>query len=630
MTYFKHIDGLRAIAIISVILFHLNLDYFKGGFVGVDIFFVISGFLITQWFVKRSTIKNFSLLKIFFENRIKRLIPLLFFVKIIILIFGFILMNSYQHRLLVDQNLYSLFFLSNIYLWKNSDYFSLNTFENPLVHTWSLSLEEQFYIFFSIFFIFINSFLKKKKILIIFIVGFLSLLLAQSGGNLNFHYPFLEKKFYFFNESVVSGYFLIFGRIWEFFIGAIFFLKKNYIEKIIYNKRNLICNLSFLVIIGSIFILDETYQYPSIWTLPVTIATALIILAYNEKNLLLSFLVSKPLMFTGLISFSLYLWHQPIFAFSRISIIDFESRAFIIIIEILIIYGLSILSFKYIESPFKKFNYDKNKIINIFCITTFIFILINILLKNELIKNIQDKINFYNKNKIFIIDIDKEKSYFKNITLKENNSSNKKIIFLIGDLMATNWVGALNNITNTKYKYEHIVLDEVCFEYLINPINASKQCSKNLNNFLYILKQYKYDDIHQIYFLNNFNKNTLKNIYYLKDFFKSNTNKITLVGNAKFKNLPLFFSQISTFSDDILKEQTFNLRDKKNLENNKKIEEITKKLDFNYLNNYDFFCIKNKCKVFDNDNNLFFWDNDHLTKSGLLYLSNKLIKILEE
>lgn len=116
MTYFKHIDGLRAIAIISVILFHLNLDYFKGGFVGVDIFFVISGFLITQWFVKRSTIKNFSLLKIFFENRIKRLIPLLFFVKIIILIFGFILMNSYQHRLLVDQNLYSLFFyLISIY-----------------------------------------------------------------------------------------------------------------------------------------------------------------------------------------------------------------------------------------------------------------------------------------------------------------------------------------------------------------------------------------------------------------------------------------------------------------------------------------------------------------------------------
>jgi len=163
MSYIKHIDGLRAVAIISVILFHLNLDYFKGGFVGVDIFFVISGFLITQWFVKRSSIKNFSLLKIFFENRIKRLIPLLFFVKIIILIFGFILMNSYQYKLLIDQNLYSLFFLSNIYLWKNSDYFSLNTFENPLVHTWSLSLEEQFYIFFSIFFIFINYFLKKKK-----------------------------------------------------------------------------------------------------------------------------------------------------------------------------------------------------------------------------------------------------------------------------------------------------------------------------------------------------------------------------------------------------------------------------------------------------------------------------------
>jgi peptidoglycan/LPS O-acetylase OafA/YrhL len=144
MNYLKHIDGLRAVAIISVILFHLNLEYFKGGFIGVDIFFVISGFLITRWFIKRDSNKNFNLLKIFYENRIKRLIPLLFFVKIIILISGFVLMNTNQFKLLIDQNLYSLFFLSNIYLWKNSDYFSLNTFENPLVHTWSLSLEEQF------------------------------------------------------------------------------------------------------------------------------------------------------------------------------------------------------------------------------------------------------------------------------------------------------------------------------------------------------------------------------------------------------------------------------------------------------------------------------------------------------
>lgn len=116
MTYFKHIDGLRAIAVFFVILFHLNLEYFKGGFVGVDIFFVISGFLITRWFAKRQSYKNFNLLKTFYENRIKRLIPLLFFIKIIVLISGFILMNSYQFKLLINQNLYSLFFyLISIY-----------------------------------------------------------------------------------------------------------------------------------------------------------------------------------------------------------------------------------------------------------------------------------------------------------------------------------------------------------------------------------------------------------------------------------------------------------------------------------------------------------------------------------
>lgn len=225
-----------------------------------------------------------------------------------------------------------------------------------------------------------------------------------------------------------------------------FFLKENSIKKIIYHKRNLICNLSFLVIISSVFLLDETYQYPSIWTLPVAIATALIIVAYNEKNIFLSFLVLKPVTFTGLISFSLYLWHQPIFAFSRISIVGFESSAFIILLEILIIYSLSILSFKYVEMPFKQVNHNKNTIITFFLISSIIFILINLLLKKDLIIKIQDKINLYNQNLIFVIDIDKEKNNFEQITLKKNNSSTEQIIFLIGDSMSTNWVGALNNI----------------------------------------------------------------------------------------------------------------------------------------------------------------------------------------
>jgi hypothetical protein len=376
--------------------------------------------------------------------------------------------------------------------------------------------------------------------------------------------------------------------------------------------------------------LDETYQYPSIFTLPVTISTALIIIYYNNKNIFLFFLQSRPMILTGLISFSLYLWHQPVFAFSRISIINFETSGLIIIFEIIVIYILSLLSFKYVEIPFKKFNYKKNKIIIIFFISSIIFILFNILLKHDFITEVQDKKNLYNENKKFIINTDQEKNNFKKITLIKRDNSAEKVIFLIGDSMSTNWVGALNYIKIRNYKYEHIILDEICFKYLTNIAIVSKQCSKNLDNFFYIFNQYKYSEIKQIYFLNNFSKNTLANIYYIEDFFKSNEKKITVVGNAKFKNLPLFFSKIEIQSNDVLEEKIFNLKDEKNLINNKKIEEISKKVGFNYIDSYNFFCNTSKCKVFDSYNNLFFWDNDHLTNSGLLYLSDKLIKILEE
>ena len=395
-------------------------------------------------------------------------------------------------------------------------------------------------------------------------------------------------------------------------------------------KKNLICNVSFLIIMISIMFLDETYQYPSIFTLPVTISTALIIIYYNNKNIFLFFLQSRPMILTGLISFSLYLWHQPVFAFSRISIINFETSGLIIIFEIIVIYILSLLSFKYVEIPFKKFNYKKNKIIIIFFISSIIFILFNILLKHDFITEVQDKKNLYNENKKFIINTDQEKNNFKKITLIKRDNSAEKVIFLIGDSMSTNWVGALNYIKIRNYKYEHIILDEICFKYLTNIAIVSKQCSKNLDNFFYIFNQYKYSEIKQIYFLNNFSKNTLANIYYIEDFFKSNEKKITLVGNAKFKNLPLFFSKIEIQSNDVLEEKIFNLKDEKNLINNKKIEEISKKVGFNYIDSYNFFCNTSKCKVFDSYNNLFFWDNDHLTNSGLLYLSDKLIKILEE
>ena len=287
------IDTLRAVSVISVIFFHLDQSFFPNGYLGVDIFFVISGFLITRWIVTKIERNNFSL-KEFFSRRIKRLMPVLFFVKFLILIFGYLIMSPYQFFSLVKQLIYSTFFLSNIYLWKNSDYFSVNTFENPIVHTWSLSLEEQFYLFFPLLIILvINLFNKNYLFLILIVFSILSLFLAQFGGNLNFNKPYIEENILFFNQPFFASYFMPFGRVWEFLFGSILFLAKDNLENILNKKKLLFSIIGFLFIIIPIFIYDESYLFPSFYTLIPVIGTSLLIVTYDIKNYIFRILSSK-------------------------------------------------------------------------------------------------------------------------------------------------------------------------------------------------------------------------------------------------------------------------------------------------------------------------------------------------
>ena len=154
INYRPEIDGLRGIAVLAVIIFHADLGFLKGGFLGVDIFFVISGYLITSIILKQIETKSFSLLY-FYERRVRRILPALFIVTILCIPFAYYFFLP-ENLILFNKNILSSFtFWSNIYLWlESSDYFSLSSDFNPLMHTWSLSIEEQFYILFPIFTIF--------------------------------------------------------------------------------------------------------------------------------------------------------------------------------------------------------------------------------------------------------------------------------------------------------------------------------------------------------------------------------------------------------------------------------------------------------------------------------------------
>jgi hypothetical protein len=252
-----------------------------------------------------------------------------------------------------------------------------------------------------------------------------------------------------------------------------------------------------------------------------------------------------------------------------------------------------------------------------------LFILITIFLKKEASYFTQNKLNYKNDTKNFSIDLENEIRLFSSTKLKID-SNNGKTIFLIGDSMATNWVRAINESKKNVYKFKHIVLDEICFRYLLDLDAVTAQCSKDVKNFLKIFANYGVDNIQQIYILNNWNKKTIGNILYLGKFFSNNINIVTVVGSAKFANLPLYFSKIEENSKRNLKEEAYNRRDKNNLILNEKIIKIAKKDGFNYINSYNFFCTEKECEVFNENKKLFFWDNDHLTHEGALFLSKKL------
>ena len=320
--YKPQIDGLRALAVLPVIFFHAGFKSFEGGFVGVDIFFVISGYLITKLILEDLYNNKFNLGN-FYLRRARRLLPALFFVILTTIPFSIFLMSNDQLIYYSKQIFSVIFFISNFFFWKNSGYFDPESDLQPLLHTWSLAVEEQFYIFFPIFLILMFKYFKKKITTSLVIIALISLSLSQIGGNFKYNnllgsFPFFILPFDFFWQAGSANFYLPFGRAWELILGSMIALvlrKKEIKQK---KNNNFLSITGFLLIIISIFFYSKDIQYPSIFTLLPCLGTALIIIYTEKKTLLFKILTYKPIVFLGLVSYSLYLWHQPILSLSKI------------------------------------------------------------------------------------------------------------------------------------------------------------------------------------------------------------------------------------------------------------------------------------------------------------------------
>jgi len=337
MQYRPEIDGLRAVAVVPVVLFHAGFNLFSGGYVGVDVFFVISGYLITT-IIREEIAQGKFTLKNFYLRRIRRIIPLLYFVTLLTVIGSWVMLTPSDFDSFTKSVLGVTTFSSNIVFWLQSGYFDTATELKPLLHTWSLAVEEQFYVFFPLLLLFLSKYRIAVLWVVVIAILLTSLVVAE---NLSFSHP--EFAFY----QLVT-------RAWELMLGAVAAVvaMENWWTK---NKpaNEAISMIGILMVIYAIGFYEEQTPFPGFYAVIPTLGTSLIILSTRETTLVSKFLSLKTVTLIGLLSYSIYLWHQPILAFARYNTVG-ELNAGTAWLIVLAVLPISYISWKFIELPCRK------------------------------------------------------------------------------------------------------------------------------------------------------------------------------------------------------------------------------------------------------------------------------------
>lgn len=333
--YRADIDGLRAVAVVAVIFFHAGFDCFQGGYVGVDIFFVISGYLITTIILKEIQTRQFSVIR-FYERRIRRIFPALFVVLAFTLITGALLFPPAEFRELGESATAVALFVSNLFFWDQSGYFDAPAESKPLLHTWSLAVEEQYYIVFPWLLIVVRRFFQARYAL--WFGALIVASLVSSAVEVDIH--------------PVAAFYMAPTRAWELLLGG--FIALNVIPLPTDKRlRNLFASLGFLLITASVFLYTSETPFPGVSALlPTAGAGLLIYCGLGGATVVGRGLSAKPVVFLGLLSYSLYLWHWPFLVFAKYFTIR-ELTVWEIWTLILLTLLFSILSWRFVEQPFR-------------------------------------------------------------------------------------------------------------------------------------------------------------------------------------------------------------------------------------------------------------------------------------
>lgn len=334
------ITGLRALAVIPVLIYHAFPEFVPGGFFGVDIFFVISGYLISGIIFRSVSIGTFSYLD-FYQKRIRRIIPNLITLCLFVLIVGFFVLLPREYENLGQHIVSSGLFVQNFRLLSEVGYFTEDALRKPLLHLWSLAVEEQFYIFFPILIAVLWKLFKSKRL-----IGILVICITLASLVASF---FVEKGF---------GFYFPLTRFWEIGAGIIVAYLETYgiadYSKISQSIRSFLSVLALSVLIWLFFFYKTSMPHPGGVTLVPVLASVILICAHPNALVNRTLLSLKPMTFVGLISYSLYLWHWPLLCFLFICLPESGISITYKLLALLISFLLATLIYKYVENPLRR------------------------------------------------------------------------------------------------------------------------------------------------------------------------------------------------------------------------------------------------------------------------------------
>lgn len=636
--YRPEVDGLRALAILSVIIYHAQIvlyekSLFKGGFIGVDIFFVISGYLITRIIFQELFIKNSFNFINFYERRARRILPMLFVVIFVSIPFAWHRLFPSDFVEYIDSVLSSIFFVSNFFFYFNAtEYDASSSLLKPFLHTWSLGIEEQFYLVCPIFSIFIFKYFRKNILKILIIISISSILFAN----------FLEIK-----NSTLNFYFPL-SRFWELTVGSIIaYIEFNYKITKYRILNNILQSLGLFLILFSIIYFNEKTPHPGFYSLMPILGVALIITFSTKKDgngLVKKILSSRPFVWLGLISYSAYLWHFPIFAFSRINSSE-PINSYKIILIIFTIF-ISALSYHFIEKPFKDKKLLKKKYFVSIIILSFVT-LVSFSFISKKSEGFSERyptkgwVNFQlDKN---IMKKDFWKYYDENKKSLSEPSFKKVNVYIFGNSHSGDFLGALFNEIDF-YKDFHFLKSKKreelsCFDesdlrftadrkdlydheaykkaeiFIVSSRFINGQCNKKFKDnptdadgLRYLIPRLKRDGKKIIILGNTLVLNRIEGKW-LEDyiFMKAINEKIDLLSFDEFKNYK-----------KIAEKKAYELQADFNIKTNIRLNNFSLNNGLGYFERSNLFCNSRKenCLVFTKNGHRLRYDYGHLTLEG--------------